>query len=91
LGGAGSTISREPTRNALESGAYHPVPAEGGCLLRRQRPARLERDGKLRDYVLARLSEGWTPVQISGRLGKGVEIGLGRISTEAIYGLAGDW
>jgi IS30 family transposase len=85
LGRAGSTISRELRRNALESGAYRPVPAEGAYLLRRQRPARLERNSKLRGYVLARLSEGWTPEQISGRLGKGIEIGLGLISTEAIY------
>jgi hypothetical protein len=35
--------------------------------------------------VAARLSEGWTPEQISGRLGKGIEIGLGLISIEAIY------
>ena len=61
------------------------MPAEGAYLLRRQRPARLERDGKLRGYVVARLSEGWTPEQISGRLAKGIEIGLGSISTEAIY------
>jgi IS30 family transposase len=85
LGRAGSTISRELKRNALESGAYRPVPAEGAYLLRRQRLARLEKDSKLRGYVLARLSEGWTPEQISGRLGKGIEIGLGLISTEAIY------
>ena len=61
------------------------MPAEGAYLLRRQRPARLEKDGKLRGYVLARLLEGWTPEQISGRLGKGIEIGLKLISTEAIY------
>ncbi len=85
LGRAGSTISRELKRNALEGGVYRPVPAEGAYLLRRQRPARLERDGKLRGYVVARLSEGWTPEQISGRLAKGIEIGLGSISTEAIY------
>jgi len=82
---AGSTISRELKRNALESGAYRPVPAEGAYLLRRQRPARLEQDAQLRGYVLARLLEGWTPEQISGRLGKGIEIGLNLISTEAIY------
>ena len=82
---APSTISRELRRNALEGGAYRPVPAEGVYLLRRQRPARLEQDVKLRGYVLARLLEGWTPEQISGRLGKGIEIGLKLISTEAIY------
>ena len=82
---APSTISRELRRNALEGGAYRPVPAEGAYLLRRQRPARLEQDAQLRGYVLARLLEGWTPEQISGRLGKRIEIGLGSISTEAIY------
>ncbi len=45
---APSTISRELRRNALEGGAYRPVPAEGAYLLRRQRPARLEQDVKLR-------------------------------------------
>ena len=85
LGRSASTISRELRRNALDSGAYRPVPAEGAYLLRRQRPAKLERDGKLRGYVLARLSEGWTPEQICGRLRQGIEHGLGLISTEAIY------
>jgi len=85
LGRSASTISRELQRNALDSGAYRPVPAEGAYLLRRQRPAKLERDNKLRSYVLARLSEGWTPEQICGRLLQGIERGLGLISTEAIY------
>ena len=47
LGRSASTISRELQRNALDSGAYRPVPAEGAYLLRRQRPAKLERDNKL--------------------------------------------
>ena len=85
LGRAGSTISRELRRSVLEGGTYRPVPAEGTYLLRRRRPARLERDDKLRGYVLARLLEGWAPEQIAGRLGKGIEIGLSLISTEAIY------
>lgn len=85
LGRSASTISRELRRNALDSGVYRPVPAEGAYLLRRQRPAKLERDGKLRGYVLARLSEGWTPEQICGRLRQRIELGLGLISTEAIY------
>jgi transposase, IS30 family len=85
LGRSASTISRELRRNALDSGAYRPIPAEGAYLLRRQRPAKLERDNKLRSYVLARLSEGWTPEQICGRLRQGIERGLGLISTEAIY------
>ena len=85
IGRSGSTISRELRRNALDGGAYRPVPAEGAYLLRRERLARLEQDDRLRGNVLARLLEGWTPEQISGRLSKGIEIGLGLISTEAIY------
>jgi transposase, IS30 family len=79
LGRSASTISRELQRNALDSGAYRPAPAEGAYLLRRQRPAKLERDNKLRSYVLARLSEGWTPEQICGRLRQGIERGLSQM------------
>lgn len=61
------------------------MPAEGAYLPRCQRRARLQQDVKLRGYVLARLLEGWTPKKISGRLVKGIEIGLNLISTEAIY------
>ena len=55
-------------------------------MLRRQRPARLETDAKLAAYVTDRLSEGWTPEQIAGRLRLGIETGLRAVCTETIYG-----
>lgn len=86
LGRAASTISREIGRNALESGVYRPHLADGAYMLRRQRKARLETDAKLAAYVTDRLTEGWSPEQIAGRLQRGDERGLPTISTETIYG-----
>jgi len=85
LGRAASTISRELRRNALDSGVYRPRIADGSYLLRRQRPAVLERDAPLAGYVVDRLTEGWTPEQIAGRLRRGIERGLRGLSTETIY------
>lgn len=86
LGRAASTISRELGRNALDSGAYRPHMADGAYMLRRQRRARLEIDAKLAAYVTDRLTEGWTPEQIAGRLRLGTEPGLRAVCTETIYG-----
>ena len=86
LGRAASTISRELRRNALDSGAYRPHVADGSYMLRRQRAAVLETDAKLAAYVTDRLSEGWTPEQIAGRLRLGIETGLRAVCTETIYG-----
>ena len=80
-----STISRELRRNSQDSGAYRPSYADGSYLYRRQRPALLERDERLRGYVIDRLAEGWTPEQIAGRLKRGIERGLQVISFETIY------
>jgi len=85
LGRAASTISRELRRNALPSGGYLPVHAEGCYLERRQRPAILERDGKLGRFVRERLLEGWTPEQIAGWLKRGEERGLRPVCLETIY------
>jgi transposase, IS30 family len=85
LGRSASTISRELRRNALESGAYRPHLADGAYMLRRQRAAMLERDAKLATYVTDRLSEGWSPEQIAGRLRRGLERGLRGLCTETIY------
>lgn len=86
LGRAPSTISREIGRNALDSGAYRPHLADGAYMLRRQRRARLETDAKLAAYVTDRLTEGWTPEQIAGRLRLGIETGLRTVCAETIYG-----
>ena len=37
-------------------------------------------------HVTDRLSEGWTPEQIAGRLRLGIEIGLRAVCPETIYG-----
>ena len=84
LGRAASTVSRELRRNALPRGGYLPVHAEGCYLERRQRPAVLEQDAKLRRFVCERLLEGWTPEQIAGWLKRGEERGLRPVSLETI-------
>lgn len=80
-----STISRELRRNAHADGTYRPVFAEGSYLYRRQRSSILETNAPLRGFVIDRLAEGWTPEQIAGWLGRGVEVGLRAISAETIY------
>src|SRR3954453_23590259 len=85
LGGGASTISREVRRNALPRGGYLPVHAQGCHRERRQRPAVLERDERIRPFVRERLLEGWTPEQIAGWLERGEERGLPAVSTETIY------
>lgn len=85
LGRAGSTVSRELRRNALPRGGYRPDHADGAYLLRRQRQAVLEGEARLRAFVVQRLSEGWTPEQIAGRLKARPERNLASISHESIY------
>ena len=48
--------------------------------------AALETDARLAAYVTDRLSEGWTPEQIAGRLRLGIEPGLRAVCAETIYG-----
>ena len=66
LGRSRSTISRELRRNALDGGGYSAAIADGAYMVRRQRQAVLEQDAKLATFVRQRLSEGWSPQQISG-------------------------
>jgi len=61
LGRSTSTISRELRRNALDGGGYSAAIADGGYMVRRQRPAVLERAVKLAAFVRQRLSEAWPP------------------------------
>lgn len=85
IGRAPSTVSRELRRNASDSGAYRPDFADGAYLFRRQRAAVLETDACLRQFVVDRLAEGWTPEQIAGRLKCAIERGLRAVSHETIY------
>lgn len=85
IGKSTSTISRELRRNALDSGRYSAQAADGSYMARRQRPARLELDAPLGLFVRQRLSEGWSPQQISGWLKRGAEPSLGAVAMETIY------
>ncbi len=85
IGRTASTISRELKRNALDSGRYGAHVADGAYMARRQRPALLERDRRLAGFVRDRLTEGWSPQQISGWLQSGAEKGLRAIAMETIY------
>ena len=85
LGRAKSTISRELRRNALPSGRYSPLHADGAYQLRRRREAILERDPNLGRFVRDRLAEGWMPEQISGWLKAGNEPRLRALGCETIY------
>ena len=69
----------------MPKGGYQPVHAEGCYLMRRRRPAILERDQRLYRFVRDRLLEGWTPEQIAGWLARGEERGLRAVCCETIY------
>ena len=72
-----STISRELKRNSKASkkwtGGYNPQRAQELMLRRhaRGRAHKLERQPELRQEVLQRLAQGWSPEQIAGRLARG--------------------
>ena len=78
-----STISRELKRNSGRQAGYQPGYAQEQTRARRWSGSRLERDDVLREEVLSRLTAGWSPEQIAGRLGR--EAGGKVISYESIY------
>jgi IS30 family transposase len=78
-----STIARELKRNSGAKVGYQPAYAQAQTAARRWTGARLERDDALREEVLGRLAEGWSPEQIAGRLAH--EQGHRVISHETIY------
>ena len=80
-----STISRELRRNGLDSGRYSARVADGAYMARRQRDAVLECDERLARFVRNRLTEGWSPQQISGWLRSGAEPGLRAVCMETLY------
>ena len=89
LGRSAATISRELRRNSQPSrrwpGGYHPQRAQA---LTRRRHARgrahkLHRLPLLRQLVLDRLAQGWSPELIAGRLAR--DAAPQRISYESIY------
>ena len=78
-----SSISRELKRNASKPSTYKPAYAGDQAWARRWRGSRLERNIGLQQDVLDRLTLGWSPAQVSGRLA--FERGAKVISHESIY------
>ena len=78
-----STIARELKRNSGSKVGYQPAYAQAQASARRWTGARLEREDALRETILDRLADGWSPEQISGRLA--YEAGHRVISHETIY------
>ena len=78
-----STVARELKRNRSRTLGYQPSYANQQAHARRWRGSRLERDGPLREQVLAGLGAGWSPAQVAGRLA--LDEGRQIISHESIY------
>lgn len=88
LGRAPSTISREIRRNLSREGTYHPYAAHRKAADRRPRPKlrKLVASAPLRAYVQEKLSEFWSPEQISRTLRMDYPSDPGmRVATETIY------
>ena len=78
-----STIARELKRNCGAKVGSQPAYAQVQTEARRWSGTRLERDDALREEVLDRLAQGWSPEQVAGRLAR--EQGHKVISHETIY------
>ncbi|MBB5707192.1 IS30 family transposase [Sphingopyxis panaciterrulae] len=78
-----STIAREVKRNSGAKVGYQPAYAQAQANARRWTGTRLERDDALREAVLDRLAQGWSPEQVAGRLAR--DVGHKVISHETIY------
>jgi IS30 family transposase len=70
LGRPACTVSREIARNQLTGGRYRAVAADRMAQLRASRPkvAKLAADGELREWVQDRLTQRWSPAEISATL-----------------------
>lgn len=84
-----STIYRELKRNSWQHWAsknthYDPMSAQNKYLKRRKRLSKIQRDLELKHYVESKLSKGWSPKAIEGRLRVHSDINS-TISHESIY------
>jgi IS30 family transposase len=80
---APSTIAREMKRNGSRQGGYRPVYADQQGRARRWTGSKLDRNADLREAVLSRLAQGWSPEQVAGRFAR--DAGRRVISHETIY------
>lgn len=79
------TISRELSRNVSSTGEYKPHLAQRYYSKRRdasKQPYRLEKNGKLRQYIRKKLEQYWSPEQISAVLKRERKMG---VSVVTIY------
>jgi len=78
-----STLYRELQRNSSKIG-YRPDYASQSYVIRRQyNPSKLDRNPELKDFVIEKLTMGWSPELIAGRLKQ--QSGRCIISHETIY------
>jgi len=77
-----SSIYRELGRNSCKVG-YRPDLASQQYLMRRQRDSKLQTNPELREFVIGKLKEGWSPASIAGRLKYQLKKSV--ISCETIY------
>ena len=70
IGRCPSVVSRELGRNTSTRGLYRPLGAQKAAEVRARRPktAKLAVPGPLRDYVVEKLGEDWSPRQIANVL-----------------------
>jgi len=80
---APSSIAREIKRNKGRKLGYQPAYAHEQTRARRWKGSKLEREPELRQTVLARLAQGWSPEQIAGRMAR--QEATERVSHETIY------
>src|SRR4051812_49451538 len=89
LGRHPATIDRELGRNRFRDGdrgfcGYFPLNAQDLARRRRQRRRKLATDPALREHVVGRLKDGWSPQQIAGRLKQEADGGTA-VCHETIY------
>lgn len=78
-----STVARELKRNGSSTQGYRPSYAQQQARARRWTGSRLDGNNELRQQVLSRLGQGWSPQQVAGRLA--LESGRTVISHESVY------
>lgn len=80
---APSSIAREVRRNSGQNADYKPAYADQQGRARRWKGSKLDRDWVLREAVLGRLAQGWSPEQVVRRFAR--DNGARVISHETIY------
>src|SRR3954453_6184443 len=90
LGRHPAPIQRDLWRNRFRDGdrgfcGYFPLNAQGLARRRRQRRRKLAMNDGLREHVVGRLRDGWSPQQIAGRLRHERADGGTAVCHETIY------